>query len=237
MCYIVSSSVIFKICRNPSCTCYICVFKLWISYTNNDFFVPSFHFQVPYSVFSAIDISKIIISHIYCVHIGFRMEASCTETVYWQPLFILFTSKINLTPTQHNILYTYLMQIHLLFECGEDDFTSGRHSFSCAIAFLVRFSSGWLVVWRWYHKDCLLLLLSAISIHSPFPICEHWNQIMQFMNVPLHANIILNTSIAQLLFLNPKVSLPPKIHPLFCFYLVQSWTPSSFMHYKYAFNT
>lgn len=53
-------------------------------------------------------------------------------TVNWQPLFILFTSKINLTPAQHNILDTYKMQIHLLFECGEDCFTSPVDTrFSC----------------------------------------------------------------------------------------------------------
>lgn len=99
----------------------------------------SFHFQVPYPMFSAI--YGIQNSHIYCAVRPLRAEAdggtgwwwygmqtqiqhTSDETVNWQPLFILFTSKINLTPAQHNILDTYKMQIHLLFECGEDCFTS-----------------------------------------------------------------------------------------------------------------
>lgn len=95
---------------------------------------PSFHFQVPYPMYSAI--YSIQTSHIYCAHththIPYQLSGrglwnanvSHQTTVNWQPLFILFTSKINLTPAQHNILDTYKMQIHLLFECGEDCFTS-----------------------------------------------------------------------------------------------------------------
>lgn len=62
---------------------------------------------------------------VYNMHIWLRNAGNGHRpTVNWQPLFILFTSKINLTPAQHNILDTYKMQIHLLFECGEDCFTS-----------------------------------------------------------------------------------------------------------------
>lgn len=101
------------------------------------FVVPflSFHFQVPYPMFSAIYSANHPPAfhphtYIYCVSV-YNMHIwlwnagnGHRPTVNWQPLFILFTSKINLTPAQHNILDTYKMQIHLLFECGEDCFTS-----------------------------------------------------------------------------------------------------------------
>lgn len=92
------------------------VYKWWYF-----FFLLSFRFQVPYPMFSAI--YSVQLTYLLCTH-WFWNAGNTAETVNWQPLFILFTSKINLTPAQHNILDTYKMQIHLLFECGEDCFTS-----------------------------------------------------------------------------------------------------------------
>lgn len=116
----------------------------------------SLHFQVPYPMFSANLQRKTLspfraqctLHDIYCTcAIGYGMQATIERTLNWQPLFILFTSKINLTPAQQNILDTYKMQIHLLFECGEDCSTSPVGTrFHVLVSLLVRFPSGWLVV-------------------------------------------------------------------------------------------
>lgn len=133
-------------------------------------------------------------------------------TVNWQPLFILFTSKINLTPAQHNISDTYKMQIHLLFECGEDCFTSpvdtrfhvlfhclcGFHPVGCLTMISQRSLGSHSLTFPALHLSLFIhpfnMILSTLSLH-PFTICAYWNQIMQCINVSLPVNIILNTSI------------------------------------------
>lgn len=114
------------------------------------------------------------------------------------------------------------MQIHLLFECGEDCFTSPRSTlvsasssslcacvmcWSGAIACVVsiRLACFTMISSNRFCRFTSFRLLASFSpthtysprtphTHIPFTICAFRNRIMQCINVPFPANIIPHTS-------------------------------------------